>query len=91
MLRSLVAAIGRRTVIALMAVVQDAAVHPRHRMSIHRGQRLPEVVVKQHTAVAAAAVAHAVAPWPQIPLHRTPRARVVILTVTLAAVERRTA
>lgn len=92
-LRSLVAAIGRRAVIALMAVVQDAAVHPRHCMPVHIGERLPEVVVEQHTAVAAAAVVHPVAPWPRVPLHGTPRGRVVIVTVdvTLAAVERRTA
>lgn len=91
-LRSLVAAIGWRTVIALMAVVQDAAVHPRHRMSVHRGERLPEVVVKQHTAVAAADVVHPIASRPRLPLRGTSGVTVIVtMTLTLAAVERRTA
>ena len=51
----------RRAVIAAVTVIEDAAMHPLHTAPVHRGQRLPQLVVQQHAAKATAAV-HPVAP-----------------------------
>lgn len=78
-----------RAVIAIVTVVQDATVHPRHIAPVHRGQRLPQFVVKQQASVATAAF-HPVPPRdrvdarrlnPRIALRRTPRATCDILTL----------
>jgi hypothetical protein len=61
LLRFPVHVVRRRAVIVVVAVVQDATVHPRHIAPVHRRQRLPQFVVKQHAAIATAAV-HPVAP-----------------------------
>jgi hypothetical protein len=56
LLRFAVDLIRRRAVITLVAVVEDAAVNPRHVTPDLRPQPLPQFVVKQHAAIATAAV-----------------------------------
>jgi hypothetical protein len=43
-----------RAVIFVVAVIEHAAIHPRHIVPVHRRQRLPQFVVEQHAAIAAA-------------------------------------
>ena len=88
-LRFAVHLVRRRAVIAVVTMIEDAAMHPRHTAPIHRGQRLPQLVVQQHAAKATAAV-HPVAPEytvdvnrldPGILTGRTPRVMGVILAL----------
>jgi hypothetical protein len=88
-LRFTVPVVRRRAVIAVVTMIEDAAMHPRHTAPIHRGQRLPQLVVQQHAAKATAAV-HPVAPEythdvnrldPRILSGRTPRVMGVILAL----------
>jgi len=88
-LRFAVPVVRRRAVIAVVTMIEDAAMHPRHTAPVHRGQRLPQLVVQQHAAKATAAV-HPVAPEytvdvnrldPGILTGRTPRAMGVILAL----------
>jgi hypothetical protein len=88
-LRFAVHVVRRRAVIAVVTMIEDAAMHPRHTAPVHRGQRLPQLVVQQHAAKATAAV-HPVAPEytvdvnrldPGILTGRTPRVMGVILAL----------
>jgi hypothetical protein len=89
LLRFPVPVVPRRAVIAVVTVVQDATVYPRHVAPVQHRQRLPQVVVKQHAAIAAAAVHRPALRRgldvnglnPRIPLRRSPRVMCVILTL----------
>jgi hypothetical protein len=88
-LRFAVPMVRRRAVIAVVTMIEDAAMHPRHTAPVHRGQRLPQLVVQQHAAKATAAL-HPVAPEYTVDLNRldpgtlsrrTPRVMGVILAL----------
>jgi hypothetical protein len=68
-LRFAVPVVRRRAVIAVVTMIEDAAMHPRHTAPVHRGQRLPQLVVQQHAAKATAAV-HPVAPEYTVDVNR---------------------
>jgi hypothetical protein len=56
LLRFAVDLVRRCAVVTLVTVVEDAAVYPRHITPDLHPQRLPQFVVKQHAAIATAAV-----------------------------------
>jgi hypothetical protein len=46
LLRFAIHVVRRCAVIGVVTVIEDAAVHPRHIMPVHRRQRLPQFVVE---------------------------------------------
>jgi hypothetical protein len=88
-LRFAVPVVRRRAMIAVVTMIKGAATHPWHIPPVHRGQRLPQLVVQQHTAKASGAV-HPVAPRYTVDVNEldpgilsggTPRVMWVILTL----------
>ncbi|MDT5055948.1 MAG: hypothetical protein QOF66_4314 [Mycobacterium sp.] len=89
LLRSAAQVLRWCAVITVVTVCEHAAVHPRRIASVHRCQRLPELILKQHAAIAIVAARHAGAPRhmvcgrilnPRITLRKRPRAMCVILS-----------
>jgi hypothetical protein len=71
LLRFAVHVVHRCAVITVVTVVEDATVHPRQIVPVHRRQRLPQFVVEQHAAIATtAAAAHPVTPRHRVDVDR---------------------